>query len=380
MKKLLILLIGVFIFAKEFVITKYLDEKPVIGVEIEAPGKVAKLINNDFNVLDHFILDKGSNFKVKFEYQGNSLKVTYIRDESPILIKNYKSNSPSFYPFLVHRAIYDLNNYFSLQPAGFLIRKVVYAMLTAPRQSSIYLGDYTLTYKKRIITGGLNIFPKWADKNQRTIYFTKLNTLPELYKFDIYTGKLTKIMQSPGMLVVSDVKGDNLLLTMAKNGEPDIYIYNLKSHSLKQITTYPGIDVSGKFLGDDAIAFVSDRFGTPCVFEKNLTTGNVIRLLAHGKNQIGLDVYKNKLVISSRETNNAFGPNTFNLFLIDIDSEGLRRLTMKGQNNFPNFSVNGTSVMFIKKENFASKIGIIRLNEDKIFYYPLTKKLQSFDW
>ena len=195
--------------------------------------------------------------------------------------------------------------------------------------------------------------------------------------FNIYTGKLTKILSSQGMLRVSDVRGNDILLTLAPEGNPDVYL--LKGKNLIKITKYKGIDVNGKFWGDK-IAFISDRYGMPYVFAKDTKSGIVTRVLYHGKNQVGMDTFNNKMVISSRETNNAFSKNTFNLFLVNRDDDSLKRLTFGGQNMFPNFSVDGNSIMFIKRENFFSKIGIIRLKENKIFYYKLPKILQSFDW
>jgi len=197
---------------------------------------------------------------------------------------------------------------------------------------------------------------------------------------NLRTGKMEKILTSQGLLIVSDVKKDKLLLTLAPNGQPDVYEYDLNDKKLTKLTDYKGIDVNGKFWGDDKVVFVSDRYGTPMVFSKNLKNGRIQRVLYHGKNQVGVDAYKNYLVVSTRETNNAFSKNTFNLFLVNKDDDSLKRLTFKGQNSYPNFSVDGNSIMFIKRENFYSKIGIIRLNENKVFYYPLPKILQSFDW
>jgi len=383
MRKILFLIsFFIAVFAKEIILTKYIDNKPVIGVVFNGPKNVEKILKMDFTVLDHFKVnynDTNTSFYVDINYKNNVLNVKYYQNSNLVVVKSYKSNSYAFFPFLVHRAIYDLNNYFHMPQAKFLIRKVVYSILTAPKEASIYLSDYSLSYKKLLITGGLNIFPKWADMNQSAIYFTKYKRVPTLYKFNIYTGKLTKIMSSPGMLVVSDVdpkKG--ILLTLALKDSPDVYLY--KDNHLIKITNYPGVDVNGKFWGENKIAFVSDRFATPYVFQKDLTTGNITRVLYHGKNQVGMDTYKDKMVISSRETDNSFGKNTFNLFLVNANDDSLKRLTFSGQNMFPNFSVDGNSIMFIKRENFSSKIGIIRLNENKIFYYRLPKILQSFDW
>ena len=390
MKKLffvIIMLFG-FLYSKEIVITKYLENKPTIIVNFKGPLQVKKLLKMDFTVLDHFkvvyddtnVSDMKNAMVFDFYYSkiNKTLRVKYIKNLHTVDMKSYKSKTFAYFPFLVHYAVYDINRFFQMPSAKFLIRKVIYSLLIAPKEANIYLSDYTLSYKKLLISGGLNIFPKWADEKQKVIYFTKMENLPVLYKFNIYTGKMTKILSTQGMLTVSDVKNGKILLTLAPHGLPDVYMF--KNNKLIQITKYPGIDVNGKFWGEDSVAFISDRFGRPYVFAKNLKTGVVSKVLYHGKNQAGVDTFNNKMVISTRESANAFGKNTFDLFLVNKNNESLKRLTFGGQNMNPNFSVDGTSIMFIKRENFFSKIGIIRLNENKIFYYNLPKILQSFDW
>ncbi len=385
-KIFLIFLFLVGLYSKELVITKYLENMPNIIVNYSGAKPVEKILKMDFIVLEHFNVKYDTNetnntamvFDISYNKSKKLLDVKYLQHNNLVLEKRYKSTTYAYFPFLVHRAVYDINKYFNMPSAKFLIRKIVYSILTAPKEASIYLSDYTLSYKKLLITGGLNIFPKWADVNQTSFYFTKYQRLPTLYKFNIYTGKLQKILSSQGLLIVSDVNSKKgILLTLAPKGNPDVYWY--KNHKLIQITKYPGIDVSGKFWGNK-IVFISDRYGLPYVFQKDLKTGDITRVLYQGKNQVGVDTYKNLMVVSTRETNKAFSNNTFNLFLLNQNNESLKRLTFGGQNMFPNFSVDGNSIMFIKRENFYSKIGIIRLNENKIFYYRLPKILQSFDW
>ncbi len=378
MRIFLLFLVALFAFGEEIVITKYLEDKPSIDITFKGPRGVKKILDMDLKVIDHFNLDKNSTKKIEFSYRNRTLKVTY-KLPSKTITKIYKTNSRYYYPFLVHKAVYDLNRYFELPDVKFITRKVVYALMNAPKDVSIYLADYSLSYKKRIIRGGMNIFPKWTDDSQTAIYYTKLGRYATLYKLDLRTGKKIKLLSSQGLLIVSDVKGNNLLITIPKNGNTDVYQFNVKTKQLTRITKYPGIDVNGKFWGDK-IAFVSDRYGLPYVFSKDLKSGRISRVFYHGKNQVGVDAYKDYLVVSSRESSKAFSKNTFNLFLMNANDESVKRLTMSGQNNFANFSVDGTSIMFIKRENFRSKIGIIRLNENKIFYYNLKRKLQSFDW
>ncbi|GAX87820.1 TolB protein [Lebetimonas natsushimae] len=383
MRKILIILFFIAgLFANELVITKYLENKPKISVQFNGDKNVLKILDMDLKVLDHFNYkynDENASFKVDFEYKNNNLTVRYFSGNNLLQTHIYKSNTYAFFPFLVHKAVYDLNKYFNLPDAKFLIRKVIYSMLVAPKQANIYISDYTLSYKKRLISGGLNIFPKWADEKQREIYYTKLGKYATIYKYNIYTGKKEKILSSPGLAIVSDVHENKILITLAPQGLPDIYEYDTVTKKLIRLTKYSGIDVSGKFWGNK-IAFVSDRYGIPFVFSKDLNTGKTIRVLYQGKNQIGVDTFKNLLVVSVRETNKEFGENTFNLFLINKNDDSLKRLTFGGQNMYANFSVDGNSIMFIKREHFFSKIGIIRLKENKVFYYKLPKILQSFDW
>ena len=181
------------------------------------------------------------------------------------------------------------------------------------------------------------------------------------------------------MLVVSDVKGDNLLLTLAINDQPDIYEYNILNHSLKRLTTYSGIDVNGQFY-QNGIIFISDRLGYPNVYYKDLSTGNVSKVLYHGKNHISVTAHNDDIIVSTRETNKAFGNNTFNLLLLNKNRDFVKRLTFNGKNMMPVFSEDGTTVLFIKEYRFNSKMGILRLDKNKIFYFKINRKMQSFSY
>jgi TolB protein len=264
-------------------------------------------------------------------------------------------------------------------------RFVIFSRYIGAKKSEIVVADYTLTYQKVVVKGGLNIFPKWASDEQESFYYTSYEKLyPSLIKQDLYTSSSAEILESDGMIVCSDVtkSGDKIIVTMAPNGQPDIYIYDLQTKLKHRITTYSGIDVGGNFVENDKkIVFVSDRLGKPNIFAKSITESGVERLVYHGRNNSQSSTYKDYIVYSSRETINEFGHNTFNLYLISTQSESIRRLTTQGLNQFPKFSSDGESILFIKNYNKKSYLGIIRLNYNKSFLFALkTGKLQSIDW
>ncbi|EOI4381533.1 Tol-Pal system protein TolB, partial [Campylobacter jejuni] len=52
-----------------------------------------------------------------------------------------------------------------------------------------------------------------------------------------------------------------------------------------------------------------------------------------------------------------------------------------GKNLFPRFSSDGGSIVFIKYLGAQSALGVIRVNANKTFYFPLkVGKIQSIDW
>ena len=203
-------------------------------------------------------------------------------------------------------------------------------------------------------------------------------------KQNLFTNRLETILKSDGMIVCSDVSNDGtqLVLTMAPNSQPDIYVYNTISKIKTRITKYSGIDIGGNFIENNTkIVFVSDRLKYPNIFAKKIGQNGVERLIYHGKNNSQSTTSDDYIVYSSRESDNEFGANVFNLYLMSTKSDYVRRLTTNGRNQFPKFSSNGESILFIKSSNNKSYLGIIRVNYNKSFLFPLkTGKLQSIDW
>ena len=182
------------------------------------------------------------------------------------------------------------------------------------------------------------------------------------------------------MLIASDVSkdGSKILLTMAPKDQPDIFIYNTGSKNLTQITNYPGIDVNGNFVDNDSrIVFVSDRLGYPNIFATSAVSGgSVEQMVFHGKNNNSVSTFENYVVYSSREASGGF-----NIYLISTQTDFIRQLTANGKNNYPRFSSDGQSVVFIKELGGQSSLGIVRLNENRSFQFPLkVGRIQSIDW
>jgi len=407
---------GIFLYASDATleIVKSADNRPsvviqdasVFGTDLTRQ-KFFRLVMGDLKVTAHFKVDdtyrhtsydalvdpmlKSYNYLLRYRFREGDQQRLYmdvkgfeLPSGSPFYERSYRVANRARYPFLIHQAVIDFNDFLKMPSVAWMKRYVVFSEYVKPKHADIVIADYTLTYRKRIVSGGLNIFPKWADREQKGIYFTKLGRRPVLHYYNIYTGEQRKVVTSDGMLVCSDVSRDGrkLLLTMAPDGQPDIYQYHLDTGMKERLTFYSGIDVSAQYIdGERRIVFVSDRLGYPNIFATKIGSRGVLQMVFHGRNNNACSAHGKYIVYSSRESDNAFSANTFNLYLISTQTDYIRRLTASGVNQFPKFSEDGESVIYLKHYAAQSAIGIIRLNYNEGYLFPLKgKRIQSIDW
>ncbi|MCD6172831.1 MAG: Tol-Pal system protein TolB [Sulfurimonas sp.] len=343
----------------------------------------------DYDANDVIVENKDMKYVLRYQvFEDDSgyfnAKMKLIKESQELMNKNYRIKKKDFYMFISHAMAYDINEFMGEPSVEWMKRKVIFSRVVAPKKSELVIADYTLSYQFVVVSGGFNVFPKWANKAQNKFYYTSFDgAKPTLKKVDIKTGKTKSIISSDGMMICSDVSddGDKLLLTMAPEGQPDIYLYDVKSKKHSRVTKYGGIDVNGQFIDDKNIVFISNRLGYPNVFSKELANNNVEQMVYYGKSNAACSAHNEYIVYKARESSNAFSKNTFNLHLISTKTDFIRRLTASGINEFPRFSKDGNAILFIKNYKAQSSIGIIRLNHNKNYLFPLKYgKVQSMDW
>lgn len=410
---LMVFILFSFAFADAIDVVKKVDSIPTVALE-DGTGEYDEKIKSgffnafltDLNVLSLFNVDKNyrrvdyamssvamenKNASLVFRYRllkdvGNALKVELKVFEKGELIQNkvYKINNSSAYMFLSHNIAYDVNQFMGEPPVEWIRKKVIFSRMVSSKKSEIVISDYSLSYQHVIVKNGFNTFPKWANKEQSGFYYTSMDERkPTLKYINIQTAKIKNIKSSDGMMVCSDVSqdGTKLLLTMAPDGQPDVYEFDTMTGESKRITKYSGIDVNGQFLGNDKIVFVSDRLGYPNIFEQEIATGRVSQLAFDGKNNSSCTVFGDLVVYKARESAERFGRNTFNLHMFSTKTDHMRRITMSGENEFPKFSSDGDAILFIKTVGGEHSLGLYKLKQDKSYSFVLKAgRIQSIDW
>ena len=412
MRYLLLLLLSLNLFAVDASLkietdVEYRSRIAVVDASSSTNTQFFKILLADLKISGHFLADttyrKGnlsSNFiapalkskeyilrYVLTQGSGTKLVIRLLKASNgkEVLKKSYSIPTTSKAPFLAHKAISDINDVLKYPSISWINRYVVFSRYISAKQSEIILADYTFNYKKIIIRGGLNLFPKWADPKQKSFYYTSYaGVIPTLYRLNIYSGSKQKITSSEGMLACSDVNknGSKILVTMAPEGQADIYEMSSSGGSKRRITTFNGIDVNGKYIDNEShIVFVSNRLGYANIFKKSISGRGVSQVVYHGRNNNAVDAHGSKIIYSSRESQNSFGNNTFNLYLTSSSGSDTRPLTARGTNQFPCFSTDGSVLQYIKHSSGGSSIGYTNLNSKQSLLFPLgVRKIQSLDW
>jgi TolB protein len=344
---------------------------------------------NVFDANDVVLENKSKDYVVRyriFEDSDNIFDVSFklFKKSTVVLSKNYRIKNKNLFVFVAHAMAYDINEYMGGAPVEWMKKKVLVSRLVSPRQSEILVCDYTMTFSQRIVSGGLNTYPKWANKEQTGFYYTSLNGFKPSLKFvDIKSGSSSTILSSDGMIICSDVSedGKKLLVTMAPDGQPDIYMYSVGTKEKTRLTTFGGIDVNGQFMKNNKVAFISNRLGYPNVFSLTIGSNAVQQVVYYGKNNSSCAAHNEYVVYKARESADNFGSNTFNLHLISTENGFVKRLTANGVNEYPRFSKDGEAVLYVKELNGEESIGIVRLKYNKNYLFPLHfGKIQSIDW
>lgn len=308
-----------------------------------------------------------------------------VAKKSVALNKKFAVSEFEKYPFLSHKAAIAINGYLSAPSIDWMDKFVVFSKFVGNKQSNILIGDYTLTYQKTLISGGYNTFPKWAGSAQKEFYYTAYTPVPTLYRYDIYSGQKTKVISSDGMLVCTDVSkdGTKLLLTMpGAGGLPDVWLYNTVTKQKINLTSFSGIDVNGKFIdGESRVAFVSDRLGSPTVFAQRVADNGGLQQILFSRNNTAFATNNSKIVYASADGPQGLAGTGVNVYMVDSSKPVPTRLTVSGFNDYPHLSDAGDAILFTRKDNGKSYVGVIRLNTNSTFLFPANLgAIRSLDW
>ena len=270
--------------------------------------------------------------------------------------------------------------------AHFLSDKIYYVLLGQKGSFNTRLSYVTVTnddngarsYKLQISdSDGFNpqtvvkspnpiLSPAWSKDQKKLAYVSFKNNRSEVFvmtpfmkTIPIKLPKFDGIASSPSW----HPSGESIALTISKEGNKDIYLYNFKSKQLKRLTTNKSIDTEANFSPDGSkIAFTSNRTGQVQVYIKNIKSGKISRATFQGR-------YNAKPVFSPDGRDLALIHRVgkdYRVALLDIASRDLTVMTRNKSDESPFFSPNGGMIIFSTNRDNKGILSIISLHNNQI--------------
>lgn len=304
------------------------------------------------------------------------LYVYHVPMAKTILAKEYKAPLDST-RHLAHIFSNDLIQALTGKP-GMYLTKLVASREENPGNKQSFKEIYVLDWdgaNQQAITAArtISLSPSWSNAGDKIAYTSfAFHTQAQIRNADLFIFDLVDHKR----FLVSYRKGVNsgavflpgdkeILLTLTKDGNPDIFRMSVDGVDVSAIThgpngalnVEPAVSPDGK-----KIAFSSDRSGRPMIYVMNIDGTNVKRLTFAG-------VYNSTPAWSPNGKALAFAildTNHFDIFSINPDGTGLKRLTdahkpngRPANNESPSWSPDGTHIVFVSDRTDRRQLYII---------------------
>ncbi len=194
----------------------------------------------------------------------------------------------------------------------------------------------------------LVLTPRFSPKTQRITYMSYKGGKPQVYLYDINSGRNEVLGSFAGMTFAPRFSpdGKKLVMSMAKGGNTDIFVMDLASRNLTRMTSNLSIDTSPSYSPDSKqIVFESDRGGSQQLYVMNVD-GSGISRITFGKGRYANPVWspRGDLIAFTR-----MYKGKFYIGVIRPDGSGERLITNAYHVEGSSWSPNGRVLTYFKE-------------------------------
>ncbi len=236
---------------------------------------------------------------------------------------------------------------------GYFDTRIVFVAETGPRGHRVKrlaIMDQDGANPQVLSNGGATILsPRFSSNNQQITYASLTKDAVRVYLFDLETGRRETVGEFQGSMAFAprfSPDGSHVALSVERNGNTDIYAYDLRSRESHRLTADPSIDTSPSYSPDGSqIVFTSDRGGSPQLYIMSAGGGGAHRV-SFGGGQYTTPVWspKGDLIAATKQTG-----GQFHIVVMHPDGSGERVLTSSFLDEGPTWAPNGRVLMFSRE-------------------------------
>lgn len=312
--------------------------------------------------------------KSKFNISNGEIALeSYLYDTldgSLLLAKRYKSR-PEDWRRLVHRLADDILLAVTGEK-GIMSSRVVFVS-GVKRNKDVYIAGIDGQNIRQVTNfHNITVSPSVSPDGRYLAYTSYKEGKPNLFIMDMETGKDIHSERDDGMKLGTTWFGKSTLGYARTSGnQSTIYTFDAASRQKKAVLTKEGILASPSFSPDGSkMAFVSDMYGSPQVFIKDLSSGDVKRLTYSGTYNTSPSFSpKGDLIAFVSKINGSFEICTMN-----VDGSNQRVLTSGGINDSPHFSPCGRYIIYSSKKGDQYNVYIMLYNGENKRMLKLVNK------
>lgn len=264
-------------------------------------------------------------------------------DGEPIFMKRYGGVTPSEWRRVVHRLADDIIMAVTGEK-GIMASRIVFVGGSG-RRKDVYVSDIDGYGARKLSSHNEIVVSPAVSPDGKHVAFTSYKGgKPCLYVSDVDTGRDVYVDREDGMKIGAVWKDNRTVAYSHTVGKySTIYAVNVESKERKVLFRKEGILTSPSFSPDGSkMAFVSDMYGGPQIFARDMATGEVKRLTYFGK-------YNTSPAFSPKGDLIAFVAKTdggIEVCVMRPDGSDGRVLTEGGINDCPRFSPCGRYILY----------------------------------